>query len=299
VSITSLDLNLLLVLDAVLSERSVARAARRLHVTPSAVSNSLARLRAALGDPLVARSGRGIVPTPRAAELAPAIARALRDLDEAVHRRPFDALTCERTFTMAIADVGQMVRLPTLAALIATEMPRARLRVVGIDSLVSLGGLSGTEVDVAVGVAERAPGIRAERLYDERIVLVCRRNHPTTRKRLSLAALEALRHVAIEMAPGRGFGDPAAHAFSRAGIRRDVAVIVPTFTTAAAVVADSDLVASLPESLVDVIGPRLGLHAVKAPIRPYSVPMSLRWHERTHADPAMVHFRALVRKVAS
>jgi DNA-binding transcriptional LysR family regulator len=299
VSITSLDLNLLLVLDAVLSERSVARAARRLHVTPSAVSNALARLRAALGDPLVARSGRGIVPTPRAAELAPAIARALRDLDEAVHRRPFDPITCDRTFTLAIADVGQMVRLPGLAALTAKEMPRARLRVVGIDSLVSLGGLAGTEVDVALGVAERAPGIRAERLFDERVVLVSRRNHPETGKRLSRAALESLRHVAVEMAPGRNFRDPAAQAFARAGIRRDVAVVVPTFTTAAAIVADTHLIASLPESLVDVLGHRFGLRVVSAPIKPHSVPMSLRWHERTHADPAMALFRALVRRAAS
>jgi DNA-binding transcriptional LysR family regulator len=82
VRLSALDLNLLLVLDTVLAERSVARAARRLHVTPSAVSNALARLRAALDDPLLVRSGRGVVPTPRAAALSPAIARALRDLDQ-------------------------------------------------------------------------------------------------------------------------------------------------------------------------------------------------------------------------
>jgi DNA-binding transcriptional LysR family regulator len=298
VSISSLDLNLLLVLDAVLSERSVARAARRLHVTPSAVSNALARLRSALDDPLVARSGRGIVPTPRAVELAPAIARALRDLDEAVHRRPFDPLSCERTFTLAIADVGQMVHLSALAALIQKEMPRARLRVVGIDSLVSLGGLAGTEVDVALGVAERTPGIRAERLFDERVVLVSRRDHPATGKRLSRSALESLRHVGVEMAPGRGFRDPAAQAFARAGVHRHIAVVVPTFTTAAAVVADTDMVASLPASLLDVVGRRFALRPVSAPIKPYAVPMSLRWHERTHADPAVTFFRGLVRKAS-
>jgi len=90
VSLSTLDLNLLLMLDTVLAERSVVRAARRLHVTPSAVSNALARLRAALDDPLLIRSGRGIVPTPRAAALAPALARALRDLDQAVHGDGFD-----------------------------------------------------------------------------------------------------------------------------------------------------------------------------------------------------------------
>src|SRR5215468_9986924 len=104
-----LDLNLLLVLDTVLAERSVVRAARRLHVTPSAVSNALARLRGALGDALVTRSGRGIVPTPRAAELAPILDRALRDLDQAVSGRAFDPRSTTREFTLALADSGQLV----------------------------------------------------------------------------------------------------------------------------------------------------------------------------------------------
>src|SRR5215467_9171123 len=103
VSLSALDLNLLLVLDTVLAERSVVRAARKLHVTPSAVSNGLARLRAALDDPLLIRSGRGVVPTPRATALAPALARALRDLDQAVHGEGFDPATTDRELTLAIA----------------------------------------------------------------------------------------------------------------------------------------------------------------------------------------------------
>src|SRR5258708_31457701 len=113
-SISRLDLNLLVVLDTVLAERSVARAARRLHVTPSAISNALARLRAALGDPLVTRVGRGIVPTPRAVALAPALQRALLDLELAVAEDVFDPATTTKQFTLAIADAGQIARLPGL-----------------------------------------------------------------------------------------------------------------------------------------------------------------------------------------
>src|SRR6188508_2876132 len=102
--LSSLDLNLLLVLSTVLAEQSVARAAKRLHVTPSAVSNALARLRAALGDPLAVRKGRGIVPTPRAAELAPIVGRAMGELERAIAAGPFDAASCTRTFTLAMAD---------------------------------------------------------------------------------------------------------------------------------------------------------------------------------------------------
>ena len=172
-SMSRLDLNLLVVLDTVLSERSVARAARRLHVTPSAISNALARLRAALGDPLVTRVGRGIVPTPRPLALAPALQRALLDLELAVAEDVFDPATTTKQFTVAIADAGQIARLPGIVQLVAAEMPRARLRVVGIDTYFSSGGLAGTDIDVGlIGVADKPPGVHLLPLYEEESVLV-------------------------------------------------------------------------------------------------------------------------------
>jgi DNA-binding transcriptional LysR family regulator len=296
VSLSALDLNLLLVLDAVLTERSVARAAARLHVTPSAISNALARPRVALGDPLVTRKGRGIVPTPRANELAPVIARALRDLDGAVHAGAFDPARSTRTFSLAIADVGQFVYVPRIAALLASEMPRAQLRVVGVDSLVSLGGVASSEVDVAFGVPEKAAGIHREALFDEAMVLVARAGHPALKARRGLATLH---HVAIEMVPGRGHRDPVASAYAAAGIAREVAVIVPSFSAAAAVVSATDYVATLPRSLVDVLGPRFGLRAMPGRVPIHSVRMSLSWHARTHTDAALVAFRALMRRALS
>jgi DNA-binding transcriptional LysR family regulator len=290
-SLSGLDLNLLLVLDSVLAERSVARAAQRLHVTPSAISNSLARLRVALGDPLVTRRGRGIVPTPRANELAPIVARALRELDAAVHGGSFDTTTTTRTFTLAIADVGQIVHLPRVAALMAAEMPRAHLRVVGIESLVALGGVSGTEVDVAFGVAERVPGVHSEEMFDEPTALV-----ELSSARHARRSLPSLRHVAVEMVPSKNYRDPVAGAYARAGVPREVAVTVPTFGAAAAVVAATDYVTTLPTSLLAVLGPRLGLRAVAAPAPAHAVKMALWWHERTHRDPALIAFRALLRR---
>jgi DNA-binding transcriptional LysR family regulator len=294
VSLSRLDLNLLVVLDTVLAERSVVRAARRLHVTPSAVSNALARLRAALDDPLVARSGRGIVPTPRATELAPKLARALRDLDQAVSGRAFDPASTTRQFTVAIADSGQLVRLPRLALLLDKEMPRTRLRVVGIDTLLSSGGLGGTEVDVVVGaLPEQAPGVHMAPLYEEHAVLVARRNHPRVGGRISKTDLAALRHVDVQVAPGRGYRDLPAR-YARLGIERDVALVVPSFTTAAAVVAATDFVATLPASVVEVLGQRLGIRAVASPVRRLTVEIKLAWHERTEHDPAMRAFRDVV-----
>jgi len=296
VSIYSFDLNLLLVLATVLSEQSVARAARRLHVTPSAVSNALARLRIALGDPLVTRKGRGIVPTPRAAELAPVLARAMAELERAIAAGPFEAVRCTRTFTLAMADAGQVARLPSIASAMAREMPNARLHVVGIDSLLSLGDLASTEVDLHVGMRATGAGIHAEPLLDERTVLVARKNHPECARRLSRRRLGSLRHVGVEMAPGRGFRDLVASAYARARTDRSVTMTVPTFAAAAAVAAATDLVATLPASLLAAHGTRLGLRTVEGPVPVHTVTMALCWHERTHADPAMSAFRALVRR---
>ncbi|WIG94908.1 LysR family transcriptional regulator [Myxococcus sp. SDU36] len=297
-SISAIDLNLLVVLDAVLTERSVARAARRLHVTPSAISNALARLRVALGDPLFARSGRGIVPTPRAVALAPALTRALRDLEHAVHGAAFDPATTTREFSLAIADSGQMVRLPRIATLLAAEMPRARLRVMGIDTFLTGGGLASTEVDVAIAVGEKSPGLHLEPLYRERTVLVARRNHPQAGERVSRSALASLRHVEVQVAPGKGYR-ALPGAYARLGIARDVALVVPNFSAAAAVVAETNLVATLPASLLSRLGPRLGLRGVQSPVPSLTLTINLCWHERTHADPAMRSFRDLIRRAGA
>jgi len=293
VSLSALDLNLLLVLDSVLTERSVVRAARRLHVTPSAISNALARLRGALGDPLLIRSGRGVVPTPRAAALAPALACALRDLDQAVHGDTFDPATTDRELTLAIADAGQVVKLPRLVAALARKMPRARLRVLSIDTLFASGGLAGTEIDVAVGAGEKGPGVHALPLFQEHIVLVARAGHPTIGGRISKAQLAKLRHVEVQVAPGRG-SRPLAASYAALGVARDIAAVVPTFTAAAAIVAGTDLVASLPDSLVSLLGPRLSLRRVQTPLSAIGTTINLLWHERTDRDPALQAFRDLI-----
>ena len=175
-------------------------------------------------------------------------------------------------------------------------MPNARLRVVDIASLLSLGDLGSTEVDLHVGVRATGPGIHAESLLDERTVLVARNDHPACARRLSRRGLASLRHVGVEMAPGRGFRDQLTLAYARARTDRTVSMTVPTFAAAAAVAAATDLVATLPASLLAAHGTPLGLRRATGPVPAHSVTISLCWHERTHADPAMIEFRALVRR---
>lgn len=289
-SISSIDLNLLLVLHTVLVEQHVARAAEKLHVTPSAVSNALARLRGEFGDPLVTRKGRGIVPTPRALELAPQLARAIRELEQVLEAPPFEPATCARTFTLAVADVGQIAWVPKIVAALASALPLARLRVVGIDALVALGDLASPEVDLHVGLAGTGPGLHAEPLVTAPSHLVARGAHPIGR-RPSPAALGRLRHVRVDMVPGRRFADVFASGFAAAGIARDIAVTVPSYAAAAAIVRTSDLVTMLPASLVT-----RDLRILPLPFSPYATKLAMSWHDRTHVDPAARAFRAVVRE---
>jgi DNA-binding transcriptional LysR family regulator len=298
VSLSSIDLNLMLMLHVVLLEQNVARAAGRLHVTPSAVSNALARLRDALGDPLVTRKGRGIVPTPRAIELAPILARTLHDLEAALVTAPFDAARCTRTFTVAVADVGQVAWIPRLAISMRRELPLAHLRVVGIDSLVSLGDLGSSDIDLHLGIRSRGPGLHVEPLLEDSSLLVARRDHPSAAAgKLSRRALADLRHVRVDMVPGKRFGDPFAATFAQANIPREIVMTMPSFSTAAEVVAVSDLVTMLPSSLFAAKAASLGLRALATPLPAHTTKFAMSWHERTHADTAARAFRALVRRV--
>ena len=298
VSLSRFDLNLLLVLDAVLTEGSVAKAASRLHVTPSAVSNALARLRILLGDPLLTRKGRGIVPTPRALELGPILAKGMRDLHDAVRTGGFSAATSTRRFTIALSDAGQIVLLPRIVSLLFKEMLCAKVRAVGIDSLALLGGLAGPEVDVVIGPEGADGDIHAARLFEQNAVLICREGHPALSKGFDPRLMSSLRHVAIDMVPGQALRDLAGAAYAKAGVARDVAMTVPTFSAAAAVVAATDLVATVPASLFGVVGPILRLCALPAPIPPLPIATNLCWHERTHADPAAAAFRDVVRRAS-
>lgn len=296
VNLSSIDLNLLWVLHAVLSARSVAGAARVLHVTSPAVSNALSRLRAALGDPLFVRKGRGLTPTPRALELAPVLRSSFGAIEASLAGEAFDPRTCPRTFAVALSDADQLTSLPALARAFARRMPRASLRVMTLDALVSSGGLAGEEVDATIGPPFEGDGLHRTTLFHEDAVLVVRRGHPRVKASLSRARYNAERHVDIHLLLGRAGAGHAAldEALRRRGLTRQVAVTVPTFAAAASVVASTDLVGGLPRRTAEVLARALPLRVVDGPAPPFRFEMCLVWHERTHRDPAAAAFRAVV-----
>ncbi len=298
VNIAAIDWNRLLVLHAVLTERSVTRAAARLHVTPSAISNALARLRTTFDDPLLVRSGRNLVLTPRAVALAPQLSAAVAAMARVVESQSsFDPARSTRRFTLACSDAEQISEVPGIAAAFAGKLPKASLRVMSVDQLEALGGLTSGEVDAAIAPAHDArPDLHFSDLYEEEGVLVVRKGHPHVRGRMSKQQFNMLRHIDILLSlggPGIGHGIIEKF-FARHGLQRDIAVSVPSFAAAAAIAAHTDWVAGMPRRMAAVFLRQLPLITVAMPVPAVRFRIQLVWHERTHKDAGAAFFRTLI-----
>ena len=294
----SIDLNRLVVLHAVISERSVTRAAAALHVTPSAVSNALARLRATFDDPLLVRSGRGLVLTPRAAALAPQLADAVSAMARVVEQQSnFEPTRTTRTFVLACSDAEQISEVPRIAAAFSRRLPNATLRVMSVAQLEARGGLAAGDVDVAIAPAS-APvtDVHSSDLYQEEGVLVVRKGHPQIHGRMSKEQFNTLRHIDILLAlGGPGIGHRIVEEFFAShGLHRDIAISVPSFAAAAAIAAQTDWVAGMPRRMATVFLRQMPLATVKMPVPSLSFRIQLVWHERTHADAGARFLRELV-----
>ena len=297
----SLDLNLILALDALLEERSVTRAAQRVGITQSAMSHALARLRAVTGDALLVRTASGMVATTRADELGPPIRRALEGVAAALRPpRAFDPKTAERRIRIGTGDYGEIVLLPRVCKHLAKEAPRVDLRIV-FQTDDAAGMLRSGDVDLLltpVFAANVAPGIYARKLFDERFVCVVRRGHPLAKKKLTLARYLAASHALIS--PRGREGSQSDDALARLGLSRRVAVTVPHFLVAPHIVAQSDLVLTLASRVANLLAVPLGLEILEPPseLRLDGFTMSAVWHERTHADPAQRWTREVFAEVA-
>jgi DNA-binding transcriptional LysR family regulator len=223
--LTALDLNLLVVLQAVLAERNVTRAARRVGLSQSAASHALARLRQVLLDPLLVRSGRRLDLTPRAVALLPALERGLLELSSAVTGEPrFDPRTARRSFTMSMADYGQAVLLPPVLARLRAQAPGFDLAVVAFPNTLEL--MDTGKVDLALLTKMSLPsGYTSRRLFNDGFVCMVRQGHrAVTGPRLSLRQYPALDHLVV--APAGSPGSVVDDELDRRGLTRRIAVRV-------------------------------------------------------------------------
>ncbi len=290
-----LDLNLLAALDGLLAEAGVAGAARRLGLSASAMSRTLARLRAATGDPLLVRAGGRMVLTPHAEALRERTRQALQDA-RAVLRPSGDTLdpsTLARTFVIRANDGFVDVFAARLIAAAAAAAPGVRLRFAPKPDKTA-GPLREGAVDLEIGVlGEMAPEVRLQALFRDRFVGVVRAGHPLAAEpAVDAARYAALGHV-VASRRGRVEG-PVDTALAALGLARRIAAIVPGFPAALAVVRASDLSTVLPASFCGAGGGDLGVHAFALPVATAPITVSQMWHPRLDADPAHRWLRRLV-----
>ncbi len=291
------DLNLLVTLDVLLDEGSVARAAQRLQLSPSAMSRSLARLRATTGDPLLVRAGRGLVPTPRAIELRDRVAELVQDA-EAVLRPAarLDLTQLVRTFTLRTSEGFVENFGPRLIARATAEAPGVRLRFVHKPDRDGMP-LRHATVDLETGVVGEttAPEVRTQVLFQDRFIGVVRRGHPLGKGRMTPMRYAAGRHIFVSRR-GREEG-PIDEALGLLGLERRIVTIVDGFSTALALARTSDLIASVPERHTGSL--RSGMHGFALPFVLPKIAISLLWHPRLDADPAHRWLRGCVREACA
>ena len=294
---TTPDLNLLVTLDALLSEGSVAGDARRLRLSPSAMSRALARLRETTGDPLLVRAGRGLVLTPRARELREPVSRIVQDAEAVL--RPADQVDPRRlvrTFTLRANEGFAENFGPALIARGLEEAPGVRLRFVSKADKDS-APLRDGRVDLEIGVVGKAmgPELRAQGLFRDRFIGVVRNGHPLSEGEITPARYATARHVVTSRRGGGG--GPVDEALEPLGLTREIATIVGGYSAALALARDSDLVATVPERHTGKL--RDGMFSFPLPLSAPEITVSLLWHPRLDADPAQRWLRGIVRDVCA
>jgi DNA-binding transcriptional LysR family regulator len=311
VNFRTLDLNLLRVFDEVMSERNLTRAAGNLAMSQPAVSNALKRLRDALGDEIVVRSGHGVEPTHAAQQWWPAVRDALAQLRATFAPGDFDPADSRTSFTVTMADATAALLVPPLVATLEREAPGVSLRVLPLNTRDPRHLLTTQDIDIAVGYFPAAVAaiasaedhdhvtrqFHSEQLYSSDYICVMHREHPLADKELTLDSYCAARHLLVSFS-GRpyGFIDEALAAMNR---RRRVVLTVNQFFTAGIVVVNSDLLTVVPMHFVASTG--MGNWVTLKPL-PFSLPrvnVDALWHQRRSSRPGHAWLRDAIRRATT
>jgi DNA-binding transcriptional LysR family regulator len=294
-----IDLHQLKVLDVLLREHSLTRAARQLNVTQPALSKTLARLRRYFDDPLFVRVSLRMEPTPKALALQPTIAAILDQMRTLrSEHSPFDPKTTSRTFNFCVVDAGLIKLLPPLVQLLLTEAPQVRLHAMQLDAQHLDSWLESGTVDFAMGsFPALIKGVRRQRLWTERYVSVARRGHPRIGKAPPLAAFAAEKHVLVSTLGTGHAHQQAERAVEAAVPAANIICRVPLFTAAAVVAQHSDAIATLPASVANALAGDLGLSVIDPPIKLPRIEIYQYWHERFHRDPGNQWIRGVFAKL--
>ncbi|MFT3772645.1 MAG: LysR family transcriptional regulator [Minicystis sp.] len=294
VNLAAVDLNLLNVVATVLEERSATRAAAKLHVTQSAVSNSVRRARELFRDPLVVREPHGLRPTPRGEALLPPLRAWLEEARRLVADAPrFDPRTSARTFTIACSDAVAITLLRPLLQVLGARAPGTKLRLQTLDRLIAEDGLARGEVDLLLGIPPVLPaGHDAELVYRDGLECIVRRGHPRVRDRLTLGLYAALPHV--ELALFGSIDGAVDRALAKEGRARSVKVALPHFSSVPLAVLESDCVATLSSRIARAFAASFPLRVLRPPVALDEIEIRQVWHRRSEDDDGVRFLRRAV-----
>lgn len=283
--LTSLDLNLLVALRALLEEQHVSRAAKRVGLTQPAMSNALGRLRRLFDDQLLVRTPNGMQLTPRALALAGPLEAALDHLESALGGEGFAPEASRRSFTLAMADYTALVVLPPLKRHLAQVAPGIDLVVVNSVRGQGISLVDRGEADLAIGLLPDPPAhLRTQVLYRDRLVCMARADHPALRRPMTLDRYVGLQHVLVR-APGdrRSVVD---RELEKLGRQRRIEVLLPNYLVIPHLLAATDLVATEADRLRKCFAGQLPLATRKLPFTGPDIQVSQAWHVRSDRDPA-------------
>lgn len=294
-NLRSLDLNLLVVFDAIYAEGSLSRAADRIGMSQPAMSNALARLRAALNDPLFERRGNGMEPTARARQLVNPVRQALDVLQAGLATgSSFDFRTAQHTFSVATEDFGEVVIMPRLMNWLSNVAPSIQVRIASERAAAGINETRRGKLDLALDyIPVEDEQLAVEQLIAETRVCVARSDHPRLVEGMTLETYLSLRHIVLNrQIPG---GAVVSRELARRSLVRQIAMEVPHYLSMPVILLQTDLVATMPRRVAQVIAENYALKMVKLPLDVPDMPIYMSWNKAQTSDPAHRWFRESIR----
>lgn len=288
-----IDLNLLVVFNQVLLDRSSSTAAEKLGMSQPAVSNALRRMRLLLKDELFVRTAKGMEPTPYALHLAEPVVYALNALQTALaHSESFDPLTSARTFHLVMTDIGEMYFMPPLMDALSRLAPQIQVHIHRPHAASLKEEMASGSIDLAIGLMPQLQaGFFQKRLFQQEYVCMFRQGHPVAKAPMTLAQFKQVEHVGVT-APHTGHGEIDS-LLTHAGVQRRIRLVVPHFIAVGHILQSTDLVATLPERYAQRSKDPFGLVVSRHPVKLPKISINMFWHARYHRDPDNLWLRQL------
>lgn len=295
--IRSVDLNLLVVFDAMVEHRSVTRAAEALSLSQPAMSAAVARLRALFDDPLFVRAGAEMRPTPRATELSASVRQVVRTIKSEILQRPvFNPAVSSRTFSLLMPDIAEVNFLPRILASLASAAPHTNVKTLAMPRHAAAESLESGAAELALGYFPdlHKAGFFQQRLIRNSHVCLVRKEHPTIKSRISMPQFLAASHAVVKP-------DGREHVFEQflqeKGLKRRVLVELSHFTSLLPIVESSDVIATVPKDMAEFCVKHGQVRYVETPMKSPVIDVHLFWHRRFQKDPAHTWLRGAIHQL--